>query len=308
MKKIAYIFLFLLHFSAYSQKNEDVIASGNSKLHYKTFGSGKPILIINGGPGMNCEGFGYLAEEISKFGFQTIIYDQRGTGKSVVEKINDETISMDLMVDDMENLRKHLKIEKWTILGHSFGGMLAAYYATKHPQNIDKMIFSSSGGVNMNFTSYGQQRLNANLTKTQKDSMNYYQSKMDKGDNSLETKKQRAKYLANAYVYDKKNAPIIAERLIHVNFDVNGIVFQSLIKNNFDCSEKFGNFHNSVLILQGENDIISIDTAKEIEKAFPNSQLIALPNCGHYGWLDAKEMYFNALKQFLKTKTNTTKN
>ncbi|ESU24874.1 alpha/beta hydrolase fold protein [Flavobacterium enshiense DK69] len=300
MKKIFYIFLFLIHFSVFSQKSENVITSGYSKLHYKTFGSGKPILIINGGPGMNCEGFGYVADEISKIGFQTIIYDQRGTGKSTVDKIDNETISMDLMADDMENLRKHLKIEKWTILGHSFGGMLAAYYATKHPHNIDKLIFSSSGGINMNFTRYAQDRINANLTKTQKDSVDYYQNKMDKGDNSLETKKLRAKYLANAYVYNKKNSAIISERLIQVNFDVNNIVFQSLINNNFDCSGKFKNFQNPVLILQGENDIISIDTAKEIAASFPNSKLVTLPNCGHYGWLDSKEAYFNALKQFLK--------
>lgn len=61
---------------------------------------------------------------------------------------------MDLMVEDMENLRRHLNIEKWTILGHSFGGIMATYYATKYPERIEKLILSSSGGINMDFTSY----------------------------------------------------------------------------------------------------------------------------------------------------------
>lgn len=298
MKQMLLLFL-LVSLNVFSQK-EQTIASGNSKLHYKTFGSGQPILIINGGPGMNCEGFGYIADEISKFGCQTIIYDQRGTGKSTVEKIDSEHVTMDLMVQDMENLRKHLNIEKWTILGHSFGGMLAAYYTSKHPDTVDKIIFSSSGGVNMNFTKYAQKRIADNLTKTQKDSVDFYAAKIDSGDNSLKTRKLRAKYLANAYVFDKTKAPIIAERLIQVNFDVNSIVFQSLINTNFDCSDKFKNFKKPVLILQGENDIISIETAQEIKTAFPNSELITMKNCGHYGWLDAKDVYFNAVKRFLK--------
>jgi proline iminopeptidase len=126
MKKVVFILLFIFSFS-FSQ-TEEIIRSGNSNLHYKTFGTGKPILIINGGPGMNCEGFSYLAKELAKQNFQTITYDQRGTGKSDVEKVNSATITMDLMVEDMENLRKHLKIDKWIILGHSFGGIMASYY------------------------------------------------------------------------------------------------------------------------------------------------------------------------------------
>lgn len=291
--------LFLTSFFCFSQ-TEETIMSGNSKLHYKTFGSGKPILIINGGPGMNCEGFGGIAQELAKMEYQTIIYDQRGTGKSTVEKVNSESITMDLMVQDIENLRKHLKIKQWSIFGHSFGGIMAAYYATKHPETIEKLVFSSSGGVNMKFTSYVQERLNNNLTKSQKDSLSFFQKKLDDGDTSVETLKQRAKYLANAYVFDKSKAPIIAERLTQIKFEINRLVFQDLRKINFDCANSFKNFKKPVLVLQGKNDIITTETAQEIAKAFPNSKLILLDNCGHYGWLDAKENYLRSINQFLK--------
>lgn len=290
------LFIFSLSFA----QTEEIISSGNSKLHYKTFGKGKPILIINGGPGMNCEGFAFVAEELAKMNYQAILYDQRGTGNSTVEKVNEETITMDLMVQDIENLRAHLKIKKWTIFGHSFGGIMASYYATKHPKAIDKIIFSSSGGVNMKFTTYGQKRLNDNLTQIERDSLNYYQNKIDAGDKSVETLKLRAKYLANAYVFNKKNAPIIAERLTQAKFEITKLVFNDLFKINFDCTEKFKKFKQKVLVLQGENDIISTETAKEIAAAFPNSKLILMKNCAHYGWLDAKELYFDSIKTFLK--------
>ncbi len=298
MTKYCYI-LFLTSFLCFSQ-TEEIITSGNSKLHYKTFGSGKPILIINGGPGMNCEGFSGIAQELAKMNYQTIIYDQRGTGKSTVENANSENITMDLMVEDIENLRKHLKINQWSILGHSFGGIMETYYATKHPETIEKLIFSSSGGVTMKFTSYVQERLSNNLTKIEKDSLSFFQKKLDNGDNSIETIKQRAKYLANAYVFDKANAPIIAERLTQTKFEINTLVFQDLRKIKFDCSKSFKNFKKPVLVLQGKNDIITTETATEIAAAFQNSKLILMDNCGHYGWLDANKLYFNSINNFLK--------
>ncbi len=297
MYKFSLILLFITAFSF--AQTEETISSGNSKLHYKIFGKGKPILIINGGPGMNCEGFAYVAEELAKMNYQTIIYDQRGTGKSDLEKINEETITMNLMVEDIENLRAHLKIQKWTVFGHSFGGIIASYYATKHPDAIDKIIFSSSGGINMKFTTYGQKRMNDNLTPTERDSLNFYQNKIENGDNSAETLKLRAKYLANAYVFNKKNAPIIAERLTQAKFEITSLVFNNLFKIKFDCSLSFKNFKQKVLVLQGENDIISPETAKEIANAFPKSKLVLMKNCGHYGWLDAKEIYFDSIKTFL---------
>lgn len=294
-KFLIIVFLYSFCFS----QTEATINSGNSKLHYKTFGIGIPILIINGGPGMNCEGFAYVAQELAKMNYQTIIYDQRGTGKSTLETINSETITMNAMVQDIENLRKHLKIDKWVILGHSFGGIMATYYATKHPETIDKLIFSSSGGVTLNFTSYVQDRLNNNLKKSERDSLNYYQSKLNQGDSSVKTLKLRANYLANAYVFDKSKAPIIAERLTQTNFKINSLVFENLRKIKFDCSKSFSNFKQKVLVLQGKNDIISTETAKEIADSFPNSKLILMDNCGHYGWLDAKELYFKSIKDFL---------
>ena len=148
MKKV-FLFAFLIFLGkAYAQTEGYAKNNDSSLTYYKTFGKGEPLLIINGGPGMNSNGFESMAKTLSK-NQKTIIYDQRGTGKSKLAKLNANTISMQLMADDIESLRKHLKVEKWNILGHSFGGMLASYYATVYPNSIDKLILSSSGGVDL---------------------------------------------------------------------------------------------------------------------------------------------------------------
>lgn len=298
-RKLVLLLMLVVSILSLAQESEAIIDSGNAKLHFKTFGSGKPILIINGGPGMDCNGFEKVAKEIAKMNFKTIIYDQRGTGKSMIEKSDKESVTMDLMVQDIENLRQHLKIEKWTILGHSFGGIMATYYASRHPETIEKLIFSSSGGVNLNFMNYVQQRLNSNLTATERDSLTFYQNKREAGDNSKETIQKRAQFLAKAYVFDKSKSDAIAQRMTTTNYTINALVFNDLQKIKFDCSKSFANFKQPVLILQGKNDIISTETAQEIADSFPNSKLIVMENCGHYGWLDASEMYFNSINKFL---------
>ncbi len=298
--KASIFILVMVSLSALAQTDQ-IIVSGNSKLHFRTFGKGRPLLIINGGPGMNSDGFNFIAEALSKFNYQTITYDQRGTGKSELTALNTQTITMDLMVRDIENLRTHLKIDQWAILGHSFGGILATYYATKHPEHIDRLIMSSSGGINMDFTSYVYKRQRANLTETQNDSLDYFEKKQRNGENSLEIKKGRAKYLAFAYVFDKSKAPIIAERLLQFNAEINRLVIQNLFKINYDCSNMFRDFNKPTLIFQGENDIITVETAKKIADAFPNSKLVLLKNCGHYGWFDAPALYFEQVKSFLNS-------
>ncbi len=204
----ATIFLILFSISFYAQ-TEGYAKCKDVSTYYRTFGKGKPILIINGGPGMNSNGFTTLAQKLSKKN-QTIIYDQRGTGRSLLAKTDSTTVTMDLMIEDMECLRKELKINKWYILGHSFGGMLASYYATRHPENIEGIILSSSGGIDLDLLSYVSANINAT---TNTDSVNYWADKITNGDTTFFAKFQRGKALAQAYVFDKKYIPIIAERL-----------------------------------------------------------------------------------------------
>ena len=104
-----------------------IIPTNFGSIHYKTFGKGEPILIINGGPGIDCEGFSSLAS-LLKDDYMAIIYDQRGTGKSDLKIVDSSMLSMDLLIDDIEILRNHLKIKNWVVLGHSFGGFVAQHY------------------------------------------------------------------------------------------------------------------------------------------------------------------------------------
>lgn len=299
MKKIFLLPFLIIVGNIFAQSEGYATNNDLSKTYYKTFGKGEPLLIINGGPGMNSNGFEDMAKILGE-SQKTILYDQRGTGKSKLSKIDSKTISMKIMADDIESLRKHLKIKKWNILGHSFGGMLASYYATLYPNSINKLVLSSSGGVDLSLLK-GPNLIEKNLSKVEKDSMDYWNDKIEKGDTSHKALLARGRAMAPAYVYDQKFIPTIAERLTQGNSRINGLLWADMQKNNFDCKAKLKNFKNPVLIIQGKEDIISSEIGELTKQTYPNSKLILLEHSKHYGWLDAREKYFSDINSFLKS-------
>jgi len=269
-------------------------------IYYQTFGTGQPVLIINGGPGLDSAGFEPVAKAIAEQGFQSILFDQRGTGRSPLADINADNIQLALMVQDIEQLRQHLQHDKLIILGHSFGGMLGAAYAAKYPQHVQKLIFSSSGGLDLQFRDQIAERLLNNLNLEQQIKMQMYQLRQRSGDDSESTRDKLAQLRANAYVIDKTKAPLIAARLKVVNMTINSLVFADLDRMHFDLKQQFKTFKAPVLVLQGEKDIISVDTAKTIAGSFNDARLVLMPDCAHYGWLDQPQLYYNALFAFLR--------
>lgn len=292
------IFLILLPLIGYSQIASFTQSSDSTAIYFRTFGEGKPLLIINGGPGMNSNGFENLAQQLSTRN-TTIIYDQRGTGKSKLNVLDTITLTMKLMMDDMEAIRKALKIEKWAILGHSFGGILASYYATQYPEHVEKIVLSASGGIDLDLLTYVGAAINAKLSKDELATMNEWTAKISAGDTSHFARLQRGKALAPAYLYDRKYIPLLAERLTQGNGVINQLMWDNLRKIQYDCSKNLQGFNKPVLIIQGKEDIIKAETAEKAHKVFSNSKIVFMEHCGHYGWLDNPEIYFQEVSNFL---------
>lgn len=296
LKVLVVLFLIQIKSEFSFAQSGNIIESEESKIHYQTFGSGNPILIINGGPGMSSEGFIPLAKRLAK-NHRTIIYDQRGTGFSTIETVNITTITMDLMVEDVEALRKHLGYDEWIVMGHSFGGIMGYYYASKHPERVTAMIQSSSGG--MDLALLNDLDITAGLTEMQADSLAYYSAKISEGDDSYETLLKRSQFLAPAYLYNQKHVPVVAERLTQGNSQVNGLVWQDLRRIKYDTKEVLRDFEKPVLILHGAQDVVGIGIAETADEILHDSKLVILDQCRHYGWLDRPEKYFGEIETFL---------
>ena len=117
-----------------------------SKLHsiyFEEVGnkSGVPIVFLHGGPGGEFKSKHKKIFNPKKF--RVVFFDQRGCGKSKPFGELRENTTKDL-IEDIEVLRKHLKINRWILYGRSWGSTLALLYAERYPQRVIQLIL---GGV-----------------------------------------------------------------------------------------------------------------------------------------------------------------
>lgn len=297
--KLYFILFILTTMSVIAQKST-ILQSTNGNIHFKSFGKGTPILIINGGPGLDCLGFENIALQFANRGYRSIIFDQKGTGKSTVSEKNSQTISMSTIVNDIEQIRKHLDIEQWKLFGQSFGGMVAAAYAHTYPERIQSLIFSSSAGLNLDFLQEFETQLHKQLSASQIASMQQLHTAIEHGDTTIETLKEYSEILAKAYVFNKDKSSTIAKRLLQVDYEIHSLIMEDLQQKKFDLSTSFRNFTKPVLILQGLHDVISQQTATKISQAFPSSKLVLFKQCGHYPWIDVPDQFWLHIEQFLQ--------
>lgn len=108
-------------------------------LHIEECGNphGIPALFIHGGPGGGTSGWQRRFFDPERY--RIILFDQRGCGRSTPHASLENNTTWHL-VEDMEAIRQHLKIEKWLLFGGSWGSTLALAYAQTHPDKVLAMV------------------------------------------------------------------------------------------------------------------------------------------------------------------------
>ncbi|MBM93212.1 MAG: prolyl aminopeptidase [Legionellales bacterium] len=108
-------------------------------LYYEQCGNprGIPVLFVHGGPGSGCTTAHRRLFHPNHY--RIILVDQRGCGRSQPHTSLIENTT-DHLVNDFERLRDHLKIEKWLLLGGSWGSTLSLIYSIRHPNAVLGLI------------------------------------------------------------------------------------------------------------------------------------------------------------------------
>jgi len=133
-----YLFLLLALFAALQTST-----SLEHNLYSKSFGdnSSPALIFLHGGPGYNSVTFELsTAEKLAREGYFVIVYDRRGEGRS--EGLAE--FSLEESISDLRGIYAKYKIKSATLLGHSFGGILATYFALQNPDFVENLVLISA--------------------------------------------------------------------------------------------------------------------------------------------------------------------
>lgn len=235
---------------------------------------GQPFLIIHGGPGSGSSR--KLTQLLDHSKYKIIQIDQRGCGNSKpLGKVVKNT-TQDL-IQDIENIREILEIEKWDILGGSWGASLGVLYTAKHPNTVDKLILRNTflctkKEIDDFFKDIDLQSLLDDInSKDPKLQIASAQRWLNRENELSEPKTERG-----------KEALITTET-------INKFIIQShYIKNNFfinneTIEQEFEKIKNSkVYLLHGINDnVCPAQNSIKLHEKNPASTLILVSECGH---------------------------
>jgi proline iminopeptidase len=131
------------------------VGDGN-RVHWEARGNpdGKPALAVHGGPGSGCSA--WWARLFDPDAYRVVLFDQRGCGRSTphagdfaTDLAANTTVHL---LADMEQLREHLDIERWLIIGASWGSTLALAYAGRNPTRVSELVlFGVTTGRHVEF-------------------------------------------------------------------------------------------------------------------------------------------------------------
>jgi proline iminopeptidase len=109
------------------------------ELYFEECGNpnGKPALVLHGGPGGGISPF--LRQGHDPARYRIILFDQRGCGQSTPHASLQENTTWDL-VADIEKLRAHLGVDRWQVVGGSWGSTLALTYAKNNPAPLNPNV------------------------------------------------------------------------------------------------------------------------------------------------------------------------
>jgi len=123
---------------------ETTVEVNGVHLYTRRVGDGPPVVVLHGGPGAHHD---YLLPQYDRlaYGRALLYYDQRGGGRSPVPR--ETPVGWREHVADLEALRRAWGLSRVTLLGYSWGGLLAVLYALEHAERIERLALVSAAPI-----------------------------------------------------------------------------------------------------------------------------------------------------------------
>jgi proline iminopeptidase len=279
--------------------SEGQVVTHRARLYYRAIGEGRPIIVLHGGPDFDHH---YLLPEMDRLAdsFRLVYYDQRGRGRSAGD-VQPEDVGIASEIDDLDAVRRHLGFDSVAVLGHSWGGVLAMEYATRHPEQVSHLILLDTAPASAEDWLQLRQHLPTTRAPGDVERMRAIASsaRFQAGDLEAETEYYRIHFSATV------RQPELLEQLIRrlrTHFTEQSVLTARAIEqrlydetwrsDGYDLIPKLRALRVPTLVLHGEHDFIPVALAARIAEAMPHGRLVVLEDCGHFAYLESPDAVY----------------
>ncbi|NQZ06675.1 MAG: alpha/beta hydrolase [Algicola sp.] len=298
--RFCFFTLILSIISTHTQAAQNgVVERKDVDIHYKIIGEGFPIVLLSGGPGQNVNALVDIADKLST-SFKIISIDQRGTGKSILKEVSEKTITLANYIADIEAVRKQLGIDRWLIVGHSWGAGLAMAIAGAHPQHSAGMILIGSMGIDHTFAQHAFDNLY--YSEREKTALKFWSTPEELAKNPRRAAYELYRALVPSRLYVRSDAmKVMSNYVVEVNSrKISKLMFKELLGDKYDFSTKLSNYNKPVLVVQGRQGFLAGQTLYDLLAPFPNPTLIYIEKAGHFPFAEQPQAFFAAVDGFLQ--------
>lgn len=270
-----------------------------AQLPYVTVGDGPPTIVLAGGPGF---GYTYLVDPLVarlSGDLQLTFYEYRIAGDYPIPE-PDPLMTMSRFVEDVEAVRAATGATRVSLVGHSFGGLLALHYAMRYPEQVDRIVVLEGDPVRQvdwaEFRSVLARR-RASGEQARMDSI------------ATEPEWQQRPALVEEYfklfLQPYFGRPEMAGEL-SFGFDrdsyarlaaTSGAIRADL--GDWDISADLDDVTQPVLLIYGDSSIFPVAAARSLATRLPRGELVLLPGVGHFPFVESPDRVASLVRGFL---------
>lgn len=278
----------------------------DTKIHIIKKGSGFPIFILHGGPGMDHISLGYRLDLLMDQ-FCLLYVDLRGHGQS--ESVDEATLTVKEMAQDISEMAKELGYEKYAVIGHSFGAFVALQHAVDYADENMLTILLNGAKSTEGLAQYQQscmgylspESINKIMEETNQAQARFQASQMNFGDLDVFIR-EIVKAKLPLY-FPISNGAIDEFMPFFEKGKIDGYILNLMANNNYggyDLTNQLHKIKNKVLIISGDKDYIcDPKISQSMSQEIRNSKLHIVKNAGHYPFFDNQEETVSVIREFL---------
>lgn len=288
-------------------------------IYSRAFGDAtdKPIIFLHGGPGYNCANFeATTAQQLAETGYYVIVYDRRGEGRS---KDPNARFTFEETFDDLNTIFHKYNLSKATLIGHSFGGVVATIFAEAYPEAIQSIILVGAPvSLQSTFKNILSKCRSIYEAKNDRANLNYISMLENMDTTSIEYSSYCFGHaMQNGFYVPKK--PTEEAKILYSKFRTDTLLVKYASAMSYEAPQGFWKNEKyttidltknlqalqaqkiSIYGLYGKDDgLYSTRQVDDLQNLIGASEVKYIDDCSHNVFIDQQALFIDAIKAWVK--------